>query len=186
MARQVRYHIWPEGCTLSLVGFVRSCAVRSSAHRVAFVSLFDLIEVCRAALRVEILLALREGGRGVGEIARARELSQSHVSHHLQILGGAGLVGFSAAGQRHVYSLGVQASVTKARGGLLLSLRGDDGSAVHLEIPASLATELGAATLDPIAEFALAANSAEPPASARRGAAAPGRTAQGRNQGPRN
>jgi len=112
-------------------------------QRIAFVSLFDLLEACHARIRVEVLLILWAGPTDVGSIAHARGLSDRHVSYHLQWLAGSGLVTFVKDGQRHIYSLSPQTSFRVSGEFLYLVMCGDDGSECQLKIPEGVAKDLG-------------------------------------------
>ena len=58
--------------------------------------------------RRAILATIRGGRRPVGEIARALDVSQQVVSHHLKVLRRAGLVSSSRAGTRQLYAVRVE------------------------------------------------------------------------------
>ena len=55
--------------------------------------------------RRAILSIVREGDRAVGELADELGMSQQNVSHHLKVLGKAGLVSGTRQGTRHLYAL---------------------------------------------------------------------------------
>ncbi|MGI8458875.1 MAG: ArsR/SmtB family transcription factor [Propionibacteriaceae bacterium] len=57
--------------------------------------------------RRAILAAVRHGRRAVGELADALGLSQQIVSHHLKVLGAAGLVSGARSGTRHLFAVRV-------------------------------------------------------------------------------
>ncbi len=58
-----------------------------------------------APQRQEILRLVRDEPRSVGEIAEHCGASQQAVSHHLQVLREAGLVGVRRDGQRRLYAV---------------------------------------------------------------------------------
>lgn len=62
-------------------------------------------EVVAEPARRELLDALIEGPKAVGELAAATELSQPNTSRHLRILREAGLVASRVEGQRRLYAL---------------------------------------------------------------------------------
>jgi DNA-binding transcriptional ArsR family regulator len=55
--------------------------------------------------RRQILRALSEGARPVGELADQLPVRRPAVSKHLRVLEGAGLVTYHAQGTRHLYAL---------------------------------------------------------------------------------
>lgn len=55
--------------------------------------------------RRRILDVIREEPRAVGEIGQSVELSQQVVSHHLKVLGAAGLVTERRDGTRHLFAV---------------------------------------------------------------------------------
>ena len=62
-----------------------------------------LLDVCADPTRRSVLRCLRGGPRAVGEIAAALPVSQSAVSQHLKVLADAGLVRWTADGNRRLY-----------------------------------------------------------------------------------
>jgi ArsR family transcriptional regulator, virulence genes transcriptional regulator len=65
-------------------------------------------ELCQAMsqpARLQILHALFEGAKNVGEIAEATNLGQSTVSRHLAILRQRGIVNFHRQGQEIYYEV---------------------------------------------------------------------------------
>ena len=72
-------------------------------------ALFDLhAEICQAlgnAKRLEILDALRQGERSVGELASALGIRKPNVSQHLMVLRAKGIVAARREGQAIFYRL---------------------------------------------------------------------------------
>lgn len=64
-----------------------------------------LLKQMASAPRLQILCALMEEGRTVGEIAKIVDLSQSALSQHLMKMREAGLVQSQRQGQTMLYSL---------------------------------------------------------------------------------
>ncbi|HZA18355.1 MAG TPA: metalloregulator ArsR/SmtB family transcription factor [Pseudonocardiaceae bacterium] len=58
--------------------------------------------------RRAILAIVRHKRAAVGEVANALGLSQQIVSHHLKVLGAAGLVTGSRSGTRHLFAVRVE------------------------------------------------------------------------------
>ena len=104
--------------------------------------LFELLGLCRCAVRIEILLAVFEAPDDVAHLTQRLHLEVSHVSRYLQQLLAAGLVTRTTDGHRHVYSPGPAARVQKRPEGLTLSLSGANGAEVVVTIPQELAAEL--------------------------------------------
>ena len=65
----------------------------------------EAFKALAAPQRQEILRLVRDGPRSVGEIAEQCDASQQAVSHHLQVLKDAGLVGVRRDGQRRLYAV---------------------------------------------------------------------------------
>jgi DNA-binding transcriptional ArsR family regulator len=65
----------------------------------------DVFAVIAETTRREILDALREGDKAVGELVDELEVSQPTVSKHLKVLREAGLVSMRAQGQKRYYGL---------------------------------------------------------------------------------
>ena len=65
----------------------------------------DVFTVLAEQTRRDILLALREGQKAVGELVEELGASQPTVSKHLRVLREAGLVSMRAEGQRRYYRL---------------------------------------------------------------------------------
>lgn len=63
----------------------------------------DAFKALAAPQRQQILRLVRDEPRSVGEIAERCGASQQAVSHHLQVLKDAGLVGVRPDGQRRLY-----------------------------------------------------------------------------------
>jgi DNA-binding transcriptional ArsR family regulator len=66
------------------------------------------------ATRRDVLEALREGERSVGDITARLPVTQSAVSQHLRVLKGAGLVREERAGTRRLYRVDL-AGLTQLR-----------------------------------------------------------------------
>ena len=58
-----------------------------------------------SAPRRDLLAALADGERGVGELADAADLSQPATSQHLRVLRDAGVVQVRAEGNRRLYAI---------------------------------------------------------------------------------
>jgi len=71
-----------------------------------------LLDVCTDPTRRSVLGCLRGGPRAVGEIADALPVSQSAVSQHLKVLAEAGLVRWTADGNRRLYRVDIDALAT--------------------------------------------------------------------------
>src|SRR5688572_25116978 len=65
----------------------------------------DVFTVISDGTRRQLLDALREGDRSVGELVEALGVSQPTVSKHLKVLREAGLATMRAEGQRRYYSV---------------------------------------------------------------------------------
>lgn len=65
----------------------------------------DSLKAVADKKRLDILAALHEGPRSAGELASITGLSAATVTHHMQILLNAGLVGLELRGARSIYSL---------------------------------------------------------------------------------
>jgi DNA-binding transcriptional ArsR family regulator len=65
----------------------------------------DVFAVIAETTRREILAALRDGDKAVGELVDELEVSQPTVSKHLKVLREAGLVSMRAQGQKRYYGL---------------------------------------------------------------------------------
>ena len=65
----------------------------------------DSLKAMADKKRLDILAALREAPRSSGELAAITGLSAATVTHHMQILLNARLVGFELRGARSIYSL---------------------------------------------------------------------------------
>lgn len=65
----------------------------------------DSLKAVADKKRLDILAALREAPRSAGELASITGLSAATVSHHMQILLNARLVGLELRGARSIYSL---------------------------------------------------------------------------------
>lgn len=65
----------------------------------------DVFTVLAEQTRREILSALRDGDKAVGELVEELSASQPTVSKHLRVLREAGLVTMRAEGQRRYYKL---------------------------------------------------------------------------------
>ncbi|MEN3345643.1 MAG: hypothetical protein V7635_2219 [Arthrobacter sp.] len=65
----------------------------------------DVFAVIAEATRRDILVALREGDKAVGELVQELEASQPTISKHLKVLREADLVSMRAQGQKRYYAL---------------------------------------------------------------------------------
>ena len=65
----------------------------------------DSLKAMADKKRLDILAALREAPRSSGELADITGLSAATVTHHMQILLNASLVGLELRGARSIYSL---------------------------------------------------------------------------------
>ena len=65
----------------------------------------EVFAALAAPQRQQILRLVRDGPMSVGEIADGCGASQQAVSHHLQVLKGAGLVEMQRSGRRHLYAV---------------------------------------------------------------------------------
>lgn len=65
----------------------------------------DVFRLLAEPTRRQILEALRDGERSVGELVDRTRLSQPAVSKQLRILRDSGLVSLRAAGRRHLYAV---------------------------------------------------------------------------------
>lgn len=65
----------------------------------------DLLRSLSSVSRIELLDALREGPKNVGQLVAGRRGCQSAVSKDLQVLHGCGLVSREKKGQQVVYSI---------------------------------------------------------------------------------
>jgi DNA-binding transcriptional ArsR family regulator len=154
----------------------------------AFVSVFDLPAICTCRVRLELLLALAARPSVVTALARTRQLDLSHVSHHLHALASAGLVEYTQHGQGRVYRTTSRTAIVSEPDRVYLTVTGDDGSSLRLELPLSAAAELG--HVDAAVEHAAVGpthvpgliNSGETRVS---GQATPGREEPGRGTSPR-
>jgi DNA-binding transcriptional ArsR family regulator len=64
-----------------------------------------LFKALNDATRRQILDLLRESDLSAGEIAEKFNISKPSISHHLELLRNAGLVGVERKGQQLIYSL---------------------------------------------------------------------------------
>ncbi|MCB7303714.1 metalloregulator ArsR/SmtB family transcription factor [Bariatricus massiliensis] len=84
----------------------KECEVRLNKIREGFEECRDAFTAIGDETRQLILLVLLEGdlsGIRVGEIARKTHLTRPSVSHHLQILKGAGIVNMRKEGTKNYY-----------------------------------------------------------------------------------
>ena len=65
----------------------------------------ELLKALADGIRLEILHALAERERCVGDLVRELGRAQSHVSHHLKVLKTAGLVSSRREGHKICYAL---------------------------------------------------------------------------------
>lgn len=65
----------------------------------------DVFAVIAESTRREILMALRDGDKAVGELVQELEASQPTISKHLKVLREADLVSMRAQGQKRYYAL---------------------------------------------------------------------------------
>ena len=65
----------------------------------------DVFAVIAESTRREILMALRDGDKAVGELVQELEASQPTISKHLKVLREADLVSIRAQGQKRYYAL---------------------------------------------------------------------------------
>ncbi|MFC8410242.1 ArsR/SmtB family transcription factor [Arthrobacter sp. NPDC057259] len=65
----------------------------------------DVFAVIAESTRREILMALRDGDKAVGELVQELEASQPTISKHLKVLREADLVSMRAQGQKRFYAL---------------------------------------------------------------------------------
>ncbi|MFN8109539.1 MAG: metalloregulator ArsR/SmtB family transcription factor [Thermoleophilia bacterium] len=65
----------------------------------------DVFNAVADARRRDILDALRQGGRSVGDLVGALGLAQPQVSKHLGVLRAVGAVSLDRRGRHHVYTV---------------------------------------------------------------------------------
>jgi len=98
--------------------------------------LADLICLCGAPARLEILLALAETPSEVGTLAGVLAHDITQISHQLRPLRDAGLVKAARHGCRVMYSLDYGAVETEESGqAITLTVRALDGSTVRFTVP---------------------------------------------------
>jgi DNA-binding transcriptional ArsR family regulator len=116
----------------------------SRSARMAFVTLGDAMELAHSRLRLEILAVIARGPLDVSSLSSCLDLEVSYVSRNVHKLAQAGYVVVAREGQRRrVCSLGPAASVTtKPDGAGMLTLKADDGNAMHLELTEPTLAEL--------------------------------------------
>lgn len=85
-------------------------------------------------VRAELLLALAEGPRGVGELAAVLELEPASVSRHLGELKSHGFVSSVSAGRRVIYALGASARIQEHGDGVVVMVSDRAGSTLLLEV----------------------------------------------------
>ena len=97
----------------------------------------DLLTSCATVARLEILLLLFTGPMAVGEIASILQYALPHVSNHLRVLRGAGLVVCDHCKKQRVYALTVKTAVRQEGNAIVCLLTGDDGSELRVKLPAA-------------------------------------------------
>lgn len=80
-----------------------SLVFRSGTCQPEVMAAEEIFKALAAPQRQQILRLVRDESLSVGEIADACDASQQAVSHHLQVLKDAGLVGVRRDGQRRLY-----------------------------------------------------------------------------------
>ena len=99
----------------------------------------DVFAVIAEATRRDILIALRQGDKAVGELVQELEASQPTISKHLKVLREADLVSMRAQGQKRYYTLN-----PKPLAGVASWLQAFDvGPAVTADAAAALHPEIG-------------------------------------------
>ncbi len=65
----------------------------------------DICKIMANPVRMEIIYALKEGEKGVGELVESTGLTKSNVSQHLSVLKSATMVNARREGQNIFYSI---------------------------------------------------------------------------------
>jgi DNA-binding transcriptional ArsR family regulator len=99
----------------------------------------DLVRLCDAEVRRDILFALRDGPMAVTQLADHADLDITQISHHLRPLRESGVVIADCIKQRRLYRLGATVSVHRTDGRLGIELQAADGRSIILLEPTELA-----------------------------------------------
>lgn len=78
---------------------------KTMRERGVFYHLAETFQALGDSSRVQIVWALMQGDMNVGELAKALEMSQPAISHHLRMLRNLRLVRVRKSGRTTVYSL---------------------------------------------------------------------------------
>src|SRR6478735_4554647 len=133
----------------------------------------DVFAVIAEATRRDILIALREGDKAVGELVQELEASQPTISKHLKVLREADLVSMRAQGQKRYYTLN-----PKPLAGIATWLQAFDvGPAATADAAAALHPEAGPAAVPDGLAAAVPQPAVPQPVAAQPAAALAGRPA---------
>ncbi len=161
-------------------------APRSSrSSRLAFVTLKDVLSLLRCPVRLEVLTAVAQAPLDYSSLMKQLDLGFSYVSRSLRELGQAGFVIVTREGpRRRIISLGPSAVFSpRVSGGGTLTLKTDDGNAVHLEITHKTLAELSGRDHVLSVEVTLRKDPAAPGPPHRGDARSDSRVARGRAAG---
>ena len=132
----------------------------------------DVFTVISDGTRRQLLDALREGDRSVGELVEALGVSQPTVSKHLKVLREAGLATMRAEGQRRYYSVSPEPLDHAAR--WLAAFAAEATASVPATTPAPAGTAAAAAWETPPALAPAVAPVVAPAVASTPAVAAPG------------